>query len=190
MRVLFVFKWDFRILFPLESGGTLLERDNPSTRKRGFSPSKPSTFPSTAWGYRPKTRRSAMRCLPSFVLLAPLAFLYASLPKTVKTRSHYSSTQFGKMPSEASDAPTQIGKMQIEASDVSAQFGKVPSEVSDAPTQFWKVPSETSDTSAQFGNKPSEPSDTSARHCAVKIQRIKTTGAYAAATFHTTGDSL
>ena len=43
-----------------------MEGDNPSTRKRGFSPSKPPTFPSTAWGCRPKTRRSAAHCLPSF----------------------------------------------------------------------------------------------------------------------------
>lgn len=35
----------------------LLEEDNPSTRKRGGSPSKPPTFPSTAWGYHPKTPR-------------------------------------------------------------------------------------------------------------------------------------
>ena len=33
--------------------------------------------------------RSAMRCLPSFVLFAPLAFLYASLSKIVKTRGLY-----------------------------------------------------------------------------------------------------
>ena len=34
-----------------------MEGENPSTRKRGFSPSKPPTFPSTAWGCRPKTPR-------------------------------------------------------------------------------------------------------------------------------------
>ena len=44
-----------------------MEGDNPSTRKRGFSPSKPPTFPSTAWGGCPKTRRSAAHCLPSFL---------------------------------------------------------------------------------------------------------------------------
>ena len=32
-----------------------MEGDNPSTRKRGGAPSKPPTFPSTAWGCRPKT---------------------------------------------------------------------------------------------------------------------------------------
>ncbi|MDE6735933.1 MAG: hypothetical protein K2J50_00345 [Treponemataceae bacterium] len=32
-----------------------MERGTPSTRKRGFPPSKPPTFPSTAWGCRPKT---------------------------------------------------------------------------------------------------------------------------------------
>ncbi len=47
------------ISFPLESGVTLLEGDNPSTRKRGFSPSKPPFFPSTAWGCRPKTPLAA-----------------------------------------------------------------------------------------------------------------------------------
>ena len=45
----------------LEAGELYLEGDNPSTRKRGFSPSRPPTFPSTAWGCRPKTLRSAVR---------------------------------------------------------------------------------------------------------------------------------
>ena len=43
-----------------------MEGDNPSTRKRGFSPSKPPTFPSTAWGCRPKTRRRASPCFRVF----------------------------------------------------------------------------------------------------------------------------
>ena len=111
----------------------------PSASEAGFFLSQAITFSQHGLGLHPKTRRIAMRCLPSFVLLAPLAFLYASLPKIVKTRSHYSSTQFGKMPSEVSDT--------------SARFWKVPSEGSDGFAQFGKVPS------AQFGNKPSETSD-------------------------------
>ena len=48
-----------------------MEGGNPSTRKRGFSPSKPPTFPSTAWGCRPKTPLSEYKrenLLPCFFL--------------------------------------------------------------------------------------------------------------------------
>ena len=57
----------------------LLEGDNPSTRKRGFSPSKPPTFPSTAWGCRPKTLRffshSAFLGFARVRIVSPVCFL-------------------------------------------------------------------------------------------------------------------
>ena len=41
--------------FRLEAGGTSWERETPLLPKRGFPSPKPSPFPSTAWGYCPKT---------------------------------------------------------------------------------------------------------------------------------------
>ncbi|MDE5580811.1 MAG: hypothetical protein K2I95_05260 [Treponemataceae bacterium] len=92
--------------------------------------------------------------------------------------------------SEVSDGFAQFRKVPSEASDGFAQVGKMPSEPSDTSTRIGIMLSEVSDGFAQFGIMQSEPSDTSAQSCAGKIQRIKTTGAYAAATFHTKGDSL
>ena len=57
-----------------------MEGENPSTRQRGFSPSKPPTFPSTAWGCRLKTLRSAVRyahCLTTEFSCGKLALISA-----------------------------------------------------------------------------------------------------------------
>ena len=107
--------------------------------------------------------------LPSFCLLALLAFSSATLPKTAKTRvifpqkpckiTIYNLSSLKKYKFCVKNFLPTIDGLQSEVSDTSTRFGKMPSEVSDGFAQVGKIPSEVSDGFAQVGKIPSEVSD-------------------------------
>ena len=72
--------------------------------------------------------------LPSFCLLALLAFSSATLPKTAKTRVIFSQ----KPCKITTDNLASLKKYKFSGQNSFAQFGKVPSETSDTSAQFGK----------------------------------------------------